>query len=120
MYSSIREDFFREDFLPIGFLQIGFFAERTFYREDFLQSTPDSGQRKITVSTVISSHCTGAKDRKSVNSLSGAYWQAILIIFIKTRVAKWHYGSPSLRVVERAEVFTEFRKPQFDLKNLVI
>ena len=34
------------------------------------------------------------------------------------RVTIWHYGSPSLRVVERAEVFTEFRKPQFDLKKL--
>ena len=36
------------------------------------------------------------------------------------RVTIWHSGSPSLRVVERAEVFTEFRKPQFDLKNLII
>ena len=39
---------------------------------------------------------------------------------IITRVTILHYGSPSLRVVERAELFTEFRKPQFDLKNLVM
>ena len=30
---------------------------------------------------------TGVKDRKSVNSLSGAYWQANLVLFTKTNLS---------------------------------
>ena len=35
------------------------------------------------------------------------------------RVAIWHYGSPSLRVVERAEVLPEFMETTDDVKNFV-
>ena len=36
-----------------------------------------------------------------------------------TRVAIWHYGSPSLRVVERAEVLPEFLETSDVVKNYV-
>ena len=38
---------------------------------------------------------------------------------IETRVAIWHYGSPSLIVVERAEVLPEFMETSDDVKNVV-
>ena len=41
----------------------------------------------------------------------------ISAILTFSRVNIWHYGSPLLRVAERAEVFTEIREPKFDFKK---